>query len=835
MKKSFLLMLGWLAASLTATAGTTAVQALSAADLCPDSVRQEFLLRDWSFFLGDPDGAAQPGFDDRRWQTVRIPHDWAIYGPFDKEIDKQTVAIEQNGEKMATEKTGRTGSLPYIGVGWYRTRIPAGKSFDGRRVVLTFDGAMSQAQVYVNGQKVGEWPYGYNTFYFDIADYLAAGDENLIAVRLENVGESSRWYPGAGLYRHVRLTVTRLVSVDVWGTWITTPVVDSTVARVNVKTRISCPEGTALPGGLSLQTELLAPDGTSKACHTETLQVNGEFEQSLAVPQPLLWSPESPSLYRAVTRLYDGDRLLDRCETRFGIRSIAYNATDGFLLNGQPVKIKGVCLHHDLGPLGAAVNRSAMERQLRILKEMGCNAIRSSHNMPSPEQVELCDELGLMMMAESFDEWAGAKCRNGYNRFFGEWVEKDVENLVVHYRNHPSIVMWSAGNEVPDQWNERGIKDGFRLQALFHRLDPTRPVTMGMDQVSRTIKNGFAAYWDIPGLNYRLPLYGEAHTLLPQGYLLGSETASTISSRGVYKLPVRELKGQVWPDLQCSSYDVEACWWSNVPDDDWLWQDDNPWVLGEFVWTGFDYLGEPTPYDDYWPSRSSYFGICDLAGLPKDRYFLYRSRWNTGEHTLHILPHWNWEGQEGDTVPVFVYTDCPSAELFINGQSQGRLTKNPAGRLDRYRLMWMNTLYEPGTVEAVAYDAQGNEVMRKALNTAGKPHHLELQANRIQLPAQADELAFVTVRVVDAQGNLCPLADNQLQFKVKGAGRFRAACNGDATSTEPFHLPTMKAFNGQLVVLLQSDGTEGTMELSVSGRGLKPAVLSLECVAQDRP
>lgn len=786
--------------------------------------RTRISLRDWSFAKGDFPTAPKADFDDSSWEKVRIPHDWAIYGPFDKNIDIQRVAIEQNQEQMATEKTGRTGALPYTGTAWYRCSLDV-SAYSGLRQVLIFDGAMSNARVYLNEQEIMYWPYGYNSFYVDISDHINTQAPNILAVRLENLDRSSRWYPGAGLYRHVNLEVMHPICIDVWGTFITTPLVTDEIAKIQLKTQIRQAE---LAQKLSISTEIIDPQGRRLFVQQDSLLIAEEFDQIMAVEQPQLWSPESPALYKAVSTLYDGNTAIDQYTTRFGIRSIQVDAQGGFKLNGQTRKIKGVCLHHDLGPLGAAINRSALKRQLTILKEMGCDAIRSAHNMPSPEQVELCDELGIMLMAESFDEWAGPKVKNGYNLYYHDWVEKDIINLVRRYRNHPSIVMWSAGNEVPDQWNELGIKEGKRLQDIFHREDPTRSVTMGMDQVARTIQNGFAAYWDVPGLNYRLPLYAEAQKRLPQGFLLGSETASTVSSRAVYKFPVQEYKNKQYEDGQCSSYDLEACSWSNLPDDDWVWQDDYDWVIGEFVWTGFDYLGEPTPYDDFWPSRSSYFGICDLAGLAKDRYYLYRSRWNTEQNTLHILPHWNWPGREGDTIPVFVYTNHPSAELFINGKSQGFRKKHTEGdRLERYRLMWMDCVYEPGKLRVVAYDEHGKYVESHEVTTAGIPNRIELIPEQKSLTADEDELCFVQVRILDAQGNLCPTANNSLKFKVKGQGAFRAVCNGDPTSVELFHLPQMRVFNGMLVLVLKSDGNAGKIDLTVSGQGLKTAKIGI--------
>lgn len=778
------------------------------------------LKEGWKFYFGEAELAQQPDFNDTRWETVEVPHDWAIYGPFDKEIDKQVVKIEQNNEQIASEKTGRTGALPFVGVGWYRKKMELPELEKHNQALLTFDGAMSNAQVYVNGKLVGTRAYGYSYFYFDVTDLLVAGP-NVVAVRLENHPFSSRWYPGAGLYRKVQLLIKDKTSFEHWGHFVTTPSITDTLARVNIKSKVQ---------GHNLRMETLIKDAQGKvvAENAETRQYGNEFVQNLLVEKPELWSTERPYLYTAVLKLYQGNTLKHTENVRFGIRKIEYTREDGFVLNGIPTKFKGVCLHHDLGPLGTAVNKSALRRQLTILKDLGVNAIRSAHNMPSLEQLELCDEMGFLFLAESFDEWKKPKVENGYNLYFDEWAEKDVVNLVQATRNHPSIIMWSAGNEVPDQHGSEGVKRAKWLQDIFHREDPTRPVTVGMDQVKAVMNSGFGVLLDIPGLNYRVHLYEEAYEKFPQGFILGSETASTVSSRGVYKFPVEEGINKTYDDLQSSSYDLEYCSWSNLPEDDFVMQDDKPWVLGEFVWTGFDYLGEPTPYDEFWPSRSSYFGILDLAGLPKDRYYLYRSRWNTSDETLHILPHWNWEGREGETTPVFVYSSYKSAELFINGKSQGLRTKNDSTKLDRYRLRWMDVKYEPGTVKVVAYDDEGNPAAEKEIKTAGAPHHIELSADRTVLNADGEDISFVTATIVDKDGNPCPTADNQLNFKVTGKGSFRAVCNGDPTSLEMFHKPTMRAFSGKLVVLVQSGIEAGNVELNVSGKGLKTGKLDLQ-------
>jgi len=785
--------------------------------------RSEILLDEgWKFSKGNFPSAAEAGFNDSRWETVTVPHDWAISGPFDKEIDKQVTAITQNGETKASEKTGRTGALPYIGEGWYRKKLSLPALKANQKVLLQIDGAMSEPRVYLNGKLVGEWNYGYNYFYIDITKDLKVND-NLLAVHLKNMAKSSRWYPGAGLYRNVHLIIKEEKSIDQWGITATTPIVKKEFAKVNVKTKLT-------GKGIRLVTQILDSLGKQVAIDTAKGIFGNEADQNLEINNPILWSPEHPYLYTAVSSVYEGNVLKDVVKTRLGIRTINFSPGIGFSLNGKVRKIKGVCLHHDLGPLGTAINTAALRRQLVILKEMGCDAIRSSHNMPSPEQLELCDEMGFMFLAESFDEWAKAKVENGYHLYFNNDAEKDIVNLVQANKNHPCIVMWSSGNEVPDQFGAEGVKRAKWLQEIFHREDPTRPVTVGMDQVKATMQSGFGALMDIPGLNYRVHLYEEANEVFPQGFILGSETASTVSSRGIYKFPVVKGFDKQYPDFQSSSYDLEYCSWSNVPDDDFVMQDDKPWVIGEFVWTGFDYLGEPTPYDSSWPSRSSYFGISDLAGLPKDRYYLYRSRWNKTEPTLHVLPHWNWEGREGQTTPVFVYTSYDSAELFLNGKSLGVRKKDKSSPQNRYRLMWMDVKYEPGTLKVVALDDNGKPVAEENVTTAGKPYKIVLTPDKKQINADGKDLSFVTVSVVDKNGIPCPTATDALNFKVKGAGVFKAVCNGDATSLESFVKPTMKLFSGKLVVVVQSGKKDGPIQLIVKGIGLENGNLEIVSV-----
>lgn len=808
-------------------------------------VRTERLLeKGWKFTREDNPGFSGKEYDASGWQSVVVPHDWAIYGPFSINNDKQNLAIAQDGQKEAMEHAGRTGGLPFVGPGWYRLDFNAPEFTDGKRCVLKFDGAMSHARVYINGEEACFWPYGYNSFYVDATPYLKKGEVNNVAVRLENEHESSRWYPGAGLYRNVHLIVTEDAHVPVWGTQLTTPHVAKDFAKVNLKTKLEVPEGKSIKD-YTITTRLKDKNGKVVAEGSEKgsgFDGNG-FEQDFIVTEPALWSPDTPELYTAVSEIYEGDKLKDEYSTTFGIRSIEVVPNKGFFLNGEKIIFRGVCNHHDLGPLGGIPNEAGIRRQIRILKDMGCNAIRTSHNMPSPELIKACDEMGMMVMPESFDEWSTAKVPNGYHKLFDEWAEKDMVNLIHQFRNNPSVVMWCIGNEVSDQWNgDKGPKISRFLQDICHREDPTRPVTQGMDAPDAVVNNNMAAVMDIPGFNYRPHKYQENYSKLPQQMILGSETASTLSSRGVYKFPVVRRAMAKYDDHQASSYDVEHCGWSNLPEDDFIQHEDLPYCIGEFVWTGFDYLGEPTPYYSDWPSHSSLFGIVDLAGLPKDRYYLYRSHWNKDAETLHILPHWTWPGREGEVTPVFVYTNYPTAELFINGKSQGKRTKdlsvtvfNSADsastadlkRQTRYRLMWMDTKYEPGTVKVVAYDKDGNAVAESEVRTAGKPYRIELTPDRSEISADGKDLSFVTVRVVDKDGNLCPAANNEIKFKVKGEGSYRAGASGDPTSLESFQKPQMKVFSGMMTAIVQSSEKPGKIVLEASSKGLKGAVLDI--------
>ncbi|MBP3843138.1 MAG: DUF4982 domain-containing protein [Prevotella sp.] len=793
-------------------------------------MHNELIIRNWDFSR-----------DQQTWEQVNVPHDWAISGPFDKKWDLQVVAIEQNGEKEKSEKTGRSGALPWIGEGHYRTTVVLDE-LPGH-AELVFDGAMSEPLVSVNGKVAGRWAYGYNAFRIDVTPYIIKG-ENLITVDLKNIEESSRWYPGGGLYRPVKLVLASKTHIDDWSIYVRTMTIDKEKAVIEAEAKVIAPEE-----GMVGSMVLTGPNGLHATSGDVRIEPDGKFYAKFAVKNPQLWSPETPNLYKLKTEVYKVGKagkpehhvLVDAKTTTTGIRTVRVSRERGFELNGQTRKLKGVCLHHDLGPLGAAVNKAALIRQVQILKEMGCDAIRTSHNMPSTMQMEVYDSLGMMVMAESFDMWIYPKCKNGYARFFREWADKDITNLVLNHRNHPSLVMWSIGNEIPEQWSEEGRQISNRLQGICHALDPSRPVTQGMDRVDNALSSGFAQVMDVPGFNYRVHKYLPGIERLQQGFLLGSETASTVSSRGVYKFPVEYSNHKTYDDGQCNGYDSEWCSWSNLPEMDFMAMDDLPFTIGQFVWTGFDYLGEPTPYDGYWPSRSSYFGICDLAGLPKDRYYLYRSVWNADEHTIHLLPHWTWPGREGQVTPVYCYTDYPSAELFVNGKSQGRITKasseqvnfrnaniekhTPQTIFDRYRLRWNDVRYEPGELKVVVYDEQGLKAGEQTLRTAGRPSAMKIdtwtQGGGLQLRADGEDLAYVTVSLVDKRGVEVPTATDQLTFEVKGAGQFRGVCNGDATSTEVFTNPTMRLFAGKLVVTVQAGQKPGKLQLTVRDKSRK--------------
>ena len=810
---------------------TIILMCLSTSVMADTALNEKLLTQGWRFHRGEAVGAESVTFNDADWQQVRVPHDWAIGEEFNRENDIQCVMIKENGEEKPTWHTGRSGGLPWAGVGWYRTTF---NTKPGTGATLLFDGAMSEALVYVNGKKAIFWPCGYNSFFVDVTALLNKdGKANVLAVRLNNREQSSRWYPGAGIYRNVHLIEWESdVRIPVWGMHVTTPHIKKDYATVTNDISIEGADEQELTVSMTLSYKGKVVASTAKK---QVIHEGIPLRLNTTVEHPHLWSPESPELYLLDVKVEKDSKLLDSKQQRVGIRSIEYIAEKGFFLNGEKRQFRGVCNHHDLGPLGAAVNESALRHQLQLLKDMGCDAIRTSHNMPAPDLVELCDEMGFMMMVEPFDEWDVAKCDSGYHRFFNEWAERDMENMVRHYRNNPSVVMWSIGNEVPSQVQKGGTKVAAMLRDICHKLDPTRPVTAGMDRAHATIWNGFGALLDIPGFNYRTELIPDGHKRLPQGFILGSETASTVSSRGIYKFPVELKKSQQYDDHQSSGYDTEACFWSNIPDVDFALADDNEWYMGQFVWTGFDYLGEPTPYDtNGWPNHSSLFGIIDLASLPKDRYYLYQSVWNHTHKMLHVLPHWTWPGRIGEITPVMAYSNYLECELLVNGESMGRLHKltkeeclsrekagDKLAMLRRYRFIWDNVKYEPGEITVKAYDETGKLADTKTIRTAGKPHHLRLTTDRESLKANGLDIAYITVEVVDKDGNVCPHASDLVSFKVEGEGHFCAAANGDPTCLDRFQLPRHHVMAGKLSCLIESNESAGAVTLKASAGKLK--------------
>ena len=794
--------------------------------------RSEALLeKNWKFSKGDFKEASQPEFNDTKWESVVIPHDWAIFGPFDMNNDLQNVAVTQNFEKKASLKTGRTGGLPYVGTGWYRTSFDAPAD---KEVTLLFDGAMSEARVYINGKEACFWPFGYNSFHCNVTSLLNKdGKNNTLAVRLENRPQSSRWYPGAGLYRNVHLIVTDKIHVPVWGTQITTPHVNKDFAAVRLQTKIdNAGEKTAI----RVETEILSPEGKVVTRKENTSRINhGQpFEQNFIVNAPELWSPESPSLYKAVSKIYADDKLVDTYTTRFGIRSIEYIADKGFYLNGEHRKFQGVCNHHDLGPLGAAINVAALRHQLTLLKDMGCDAIRTSHNMPTPELVALCDEMGFMMMIEPFDEWDIAKCENGYHRYFDEWAERDMINMLHNYRNNPCVVMWSIGNEVPTQCSPVGYKVAKFLQDICHREDPTRPVTAGCNEPNSGNHLFRSGVLDVIGYNYHNKDIPNVPANFPDKPFIITESNSALMTRGYYRMPSDRMF--IWPKrwdksfadstFACSSYENCHVPWGNTHEESLKLVRDNDFISGQYVWTGFDYIGEPTPYG--WPARSSYFGIVDLAGFPKDVYYLYQSEW-TDKQVLHLFPHWNWTpGQEIDM--WCYYNQADEVELFVNGKSQGVKRKD----LDNLHVAW-RVKFEPGTVKVIARES-GKVVAEKEICTAGKPAEIRLTPKSNYKPrgevisneaADGKDLCFVTVEVLDEKGNLCPDADNLVNFTVQGNGFIAGVDNGNPVSMERFKDEKRKAFYGKCLVVIQNDGKPGKAKLTATSEGLRQAVLKI--------
>ena len=775
------------------------------------------LDKDWKFINRDLKSAESVDTTNLVWENVSVPHDWAIRKNFDMNLDAQNVKVIEDGDNTPTLRTGRTGALPMFGVGWYRRVLPVSVTDKGKMVSIEFDGAMSLSKIYLNGKFVGEWPYGYSSFAFDITRFIDLGKQNILSVRLENKPESSRWYAGAGIFRNVRLVISNPVHVAHWGTFISTPSVTEKMAEVNVKTSIICRSTTTKT--IKLTTDFFSKSGAKVGSQTSTQIINNDslnFNQTIKIKNPTLWSVENPNLYYTISKVFVDNVLQDEYKTTFGCRSLRFDKNTGFYLNEKPVKIKGVCLHHDLGPLGAAVNFRATERQLLMMKEMGANAIRTSHNPPSPELLQICDSIGLMVMVEAFDEWRNGKNQNGYNVFFDQWHKRDLENMIRRDRNHPSVIIWSIGNEVREQDMAEGKEIAHQLTAICHHEDPTRLTTSGFNNHNAAIKNGLSDEVDLVGFNYKPQDYKAKHLKYPNYILYASETASTVSSRGVYKFPVKENKDAWYNDYQVSSYDMDYPNWAYTPDKEFQAQDDNDFIQGEFVWTGFDYLGEPTPYNEGTPARSSYFGIVDLAGLKKDRFYLYQSKWSDTP-VLQVLPHWNWPERVGQKVPVYCYTNYPKAELFVNGLSMGIKQKEKTDKFSRYRLMWNDVVYQPGEIKVVAYNASNQKMAEQVIHTAGEPNAIKLTPDRSIIHADGKDLSYVTVEIVDKEGYLCPRADQLVFFEVSGAGKLKALCNGNAIDQTPFSSNYMHVFNGKMVAVIESDNTIGEIKLKVSG------------------
>jgi beta-galactosidase len=761
---------------------------------------REKLNTDWRFMKGDIENAQAYDFDDSGWRTLDLPHDWAIEGPFTQEVYYQG------------------GYLPYPGVGWYRKTFEIDS--EGRSVLLEFDGVMRDAKIWVNGDYVGGWPYGYTSFAFDITNYLKPDQGNVIAVRVENVDNSSRWYPGSGIYRNVWLTITDPVHVAHWGTFVTTPEIIDQEATVKVETRVENLGEQATQ--IVLETTIVDLDGNVVAVDSRPGQIDAsgklKFEQELVTPNPRRWDVDDPYLYTAITRIKRDGVVIDDYETPFGIRTFRFDADKGFFLNGRSLKMKGVNLHHDLGPLGAAVSSRATERQLEIMQAMGVNAIRTAHNPPSPEQLDLCDRMGILVMDESFDEWRKPKWNvlTSYNIYFDEWAEKDMGALVKRDRNHPSVIMWSTGNEVPELGTEDGKKSAKLLADVCHELDPTRPVSSGI-HLSIELDQELMDIFDVAGFNYWHDKLESLHETYPDKPLLVTEASAVLSTRGEYHFPVERIYRKYnHESLQISAYDMINTGFGALPDVEFKLQDDFEWLAGQFVWSGFDYHGEPDPYEDAWPAHSSYFGIVDMCGFPKDRYYLYQSVW-TEEPMIHVLPHWNWDGREGEITPVYCYTNGPSAELFVNGKSLGKKEKE-AGE---YRLKWNDVIYQPGSIRVAGYDVQGKTLCEKEVRTAGKPYQIELIPDRKTIRADGEDMVFVTVRISDEEGNFCPLANNLVSFQIEGEGSTAGVGNGNPVSLESYQANQRQAFHGLCLVMVKSTSRRGEIRLAASSPDLK--------------
>ena len=746
----------------------------------------------WKFAKGEHAGAQAVDFNDSSWQSVRLPHDWAISGPFDPNAD------------------GSTGKLPWWGIGWYRKTFTLDKADTGRRVYFDFDGVMASPKIYINGQPAGGWDYGYMSFRIDATPYVKFGGDNVIAVSADTRKHGTRWYPGAGIYRKVTMTICDPIHVAHWGTYITTPKVSDSSATVCVSSTVE--NHLDVRSKVSVEVVLLDPNGQAVASKKTTGDIpatgSRDISQSFKIKNPQLWDITSPKLYTAQTIVHLGDKIVDTDKTTFGIREFRFTAKNGFYLNGRRVQLQGVCLHHDQGALGAAFYTRAMERQLEIMRDMGVNAIRTSHNPPAPELLELCDKMGFVVWDECFDKWDGTADRIGGQPSLEKYGERQFHNFVMRDRNHPSVVVWSIGNEIdPQPAAKEGVSpERVKLMSDFvHKYDLTRPVSMACHTTSVVDKKILDAL-DAAGWNYQRK-YGRFRQRYPDKPIIYSESASAFGTRGFYELPLVQSKTQYSKQVQISSYGRNSAEWSDIPDVEFDRMEKDKFVAGEFVWTGFDYLGEPTPFTKR--ARSSYFGIVDLAGIPKDSFYLYRSHWRPDTTTVHILPHWNWPDKIGQNVPVYVYTNGDSVELFLNGKSLGRQVKAKQagasyyGVIDKYRLCFNDVNYEPGELKAVAYK-DGKEIGQAVMRTAGELAAIRLTPDRKELAATGEDLCYVLVEAFDANGVPCPLADNMVRFKIDGPAEIAGVDNGNPLSYEPFQADYRKLFFGKAMLILRT-------------------------------
>lgn len=765
----------------------------------------------WTFSLQGDSSAIRADFNDEQWRKLDLPHDWSIEGAFD--------------EKAPAGVGG--GALPG-GVGWYRKKLSVTPTH-GARIFIDFDGVYWNSDVWLNGHHLGRRPNGYISFRYELTPYLNGNGENILVVRVDNSAQpNSRWYSGSGIYRHVYLVTTSQVFVDYNGTVITTPKISDSDARVDVGIRISNSTGTETD--VTVHTGVYRQDGVVAGETAEeklTLQ-NGQNEilQTVPVKWPVLWSIEKPHLYKAVVTIRMNGKVADAYETTFGIREIVFEADKGFFLNGKPTKILGVCNHHDLGCLGTAVNERALERQLEILRGMGVNAIRTSHNPPAPELLNLCDRMGFLVMDEVFDMWKKKKSTYDYSQYWDEWHERDLRDFIIRDRNHPSVIIWSIGNEIGEQWDSTGVELTRKLAGIVRDLDKTRPVTTGNNEVKNNflIKSGAL---DLIGFNYNHGEFAKFPQNFPSQKFIATETTSALATRGHYDMPSDSVRH--WPiswdklftqgnkDNTVSAYDHVRTPWGSTHEETWKEIRKHEYLSGMFIWTGFDYLGEPTPY--MWPSRSSYFGVVDLAGFPKDVYYMYKSEW-TKQSVLHLFPHWNWVPEQVVDLWAY-YNNADEVELYVNGVSKG--VKSKKG--DEIHVMW-RVPFEAGTVKVVSRKS-GKEVLVQEVKTTGVPARIVLEADRTTIKPDGRDLSFVTVKVVDSNGNVVPYADNQIEFSVSGNAFITGVDNGDPTSHESFKAKSRKAFHGMALVVLQSTGKKGQIAIEATSYGLKGTSLKL--------